>query len=124
MKNLKDIIKIVKQKELNSKYYSKLLYIISEKIYFGKNIKRKKNNEKFIFLDKENYLKDFEYKDKRSYNSINSEKPSILKAAINNKDTNYFENDNFLLDKKDTEKDLDSIFSLNVNNNDLFFLHK
>ena len=124
MKNLKDIIKIVKQKELNSKYYSKLLYIISEKIYFGKNIKRKKNNEQFIFLDKENYLKDFEYKDKRSYNSINSEKPSILKAAINNKDTNYFENDNFLLDKKDTEKDLDSIFSLNVNNNDLFFLHK
>ena len=71
MKNLKDIIKIVKQKELNSKYYSKLLYIISEKIYFGKNIKRKKNNEQFIFLDKENYLKDFEYKDKRSYNSIN-----------------------------------------------------
>ena len=64
------------------------------------------------------------HKDKRSYNSINSEKPSILKAAINNKDTNYFENDNFLLDKKDTEKDLDSIFSLNVNNNDLFFLHK
>ena len=124
MKNLKDIIKIVKQKELNSKYYSKLLYIISEKIYFGKNIKRKKNNEQFIFLDKENYLKDFEYKDKRSYNSINSEKPSILKAAINNKDKNYFENDNFLLDKKDTEKDLDSIFSLNVNNNDLFFLHK
>ena len=124
MKNLKDIIKIVKQKELNSKYYSKLLYIISEKIYFGKNIKREKNNEQFIFLDKENYLKDFEYKDKRSYNSINSEKPSILKAAINNKDTNYFENDNFLLDKKDTEKDLDSIFSLNVNNNDLFFLHK
>ena len=124
MKNLKDIIKIVKQKELNSKYYSKLLYIISEKIYFGKNIKRKKNNEQFIFLDKENYLKDFEYKDKRSYNSINSEKPSILKAAINNKDINYFENDNFLLDKKDTEKDLDSIFSLNVNNNDLFFLHK
>jgi len=124
VKNLKDIIKIVKQKELNSKYYSKLLYIISEKIYFGKNIKRKKNNEQFIFLDKENYLKDFEYKDKRSYNSINSEKPSILKAAINNKDTNYFENDNFLLDKKDTEKDLDSIFSLNVNNNDLFFLHK
>ena len=124
MKNLKDIIKIVKQKELNSKYYSKLLYIISEKIYFGKNIKRKKNNEQFIFLDKENYLKDFEYKDKRSYNSINSEKPSILKAATNNKDTNYFENDNFLLDKKDTEKDLDSIFSLNVNNNDLFFLHK
>ena len=124
MKNLKDIIKIVKQKELNSKYYSKLLYIISEKISFGKNIKRKKNNEQFIFLDKENYLKDFEYKDKRSYNSINSEKPSILKAAINNKDTNYFENDNFLLDKKDTEKDLDSIFSLNVNNNDLFFLHK
>ena len=124
MKNLKDIIKIVKQKELNSKYYSKLLYIISEKIYFGKNIKREKNNEQFIFLDKENYLKDFEYKDKRSYNSINSEKPSKLKAAINNKDTNYFENDNFLLDKKDTEKDLDSIFSLNVNNNDLFFLHK
>ena len=124
MKNVKDIIKIVKQKELNSKYYSKLLYIISEKIYFGKNIKRKKNNEQFIFLDKENYLKDFEYKDKRSYNSINSEKPSILKAAINNKDTNYFENDNFLLDKKDTEKDLDSVFSLNVNNNDLFFLHK
>ena len=124
MKNLKDIIKIVKQKELNSKYYSKLLYIISEKIYFGKNKKKKKNNEQFIFLDKENYLKDFEYKDKRSYNSINSEKPSILKAAINNKDTNFFENDNFLLNKKDTEKDLDSIFSLNVNNNDLFFLHK
>ena len=38
VKNLSDVIKIIKEKELNSKNYAKLLHIISKQLSFGKNI--------------------------------------------------------------------------------------
>ena len=42
IKNLDDIISIVKKKELLSNNKGKLLFILSEKLQFGKNIKKKK----------------------------------------------------------------------------------
>ena len=53
---------------------------------------------------------------------MNTDELSILKSKNSNIDTNYWENDNFLLD---TEENINDIFSLNINNkNDLIFLQK
>ena len=40
MKGLKDIIKIIKEKDFNSDNCGKLLFIISEKLSFGKNLSK------------------------------------------------------------------------------------
>ena len=47
VKSLNDIIKIIKEKESNSENCGKLLFIISEKLSFGKNTSKthKKNEE-------------------------------------------------------------------------------
>ena len=61
VKNLKDIIEIIKEKELIIENSGKLLYIISEKLSFGKNPykhedeiineKNKKNNYLIIYTE-------------------------------------------------------------------------
>ena len=127
VKNLKDIIQIIKKKEYNINEYGKLFYIISEKISFGKNVKREKNNVQSLLLDEKNHLNDSEHKDEYKYENnkidlMNTDELSILKSKNSNIDTNYRENDNFLLD---TEENINDIFSLNINNkNDLIFLQK
>ena len=127
VKNLKNIIQIIKKKEYDINEYGKLFYIISEKISFGKNVKREKNNVQSLSLDEKNHLNDSEHEDEYKYENnkidlMNTDELSILKSTKSNIDTNYRENDNFLLD---TEENINYIFYLNINNkNDLIFLKK
>ena len=80
-----------------------------------------------LSLDEKNHLNDSEYKDEYKYENnkidlMNTDELSILKSKNSNIDTNYRENDNFLLDP---EENINDIFSLNINNkNDLIFLQK
>ena len=60
--NLKDIIKIIREKESINQNGGKLLYIISEKISFGKNIEKEKINKKFIEKKRKAQLNNFKYK--------------------------------------------------------------
>lgn len=131
IKNMKDILKIVKVKEkaLNLNY--RLLFIISEKLSFGKNVKRQ-NNEKVLLSTKENEanLSDFQ-----NENSIDSYNNDINSWAIFNKETeekckenvniNPFELNNISSDE-DIEKEVEDIFTLNIynNNNELICLKK
>ena len=80
-----------------------------------------------LSLDEKNHLNDSEHKDEYKYENnkidlMNTDELSILKSKNSNIDTNYRENDNFLLDP---EENINDIFSLNINNkNDLIFLQK
>ena len=73
VKSLKDIIKIIKEKESNSENCGKLLFIISEKLSFGKNTSKthKKNEEnKLNNCQRQNESNSVDYS--ANYNYINN----------------------------------------------------
>ena len=73
VKSLSDIIKIIKEKESNSENCGKLLFIISEKLSFGKNTSKthKKNEEnKLNNCERQNESNSVDYS--ANYNYINN----------------------------------------------------
>ena len=142
VKNLNDIIEIIKEKELINESCGKLLYIISEKLSFGKN--PHKHEDEIINKKKQkNKLHDYEYKNVILDNSsnvnltnntnylnkitqiINFKEFSLDNDSKNEQALNFLKNDNIITTNNDYEKDFDSIFTINDNSrNDLVFLQK
>ena len=144
--SLNDIIKIVREKERISKNSEKLLYIISEKLSFGKSV-RKQEEDIIINIkeeEQEDYLDNCDCKNKinKTQNDINFIDNSNYNDSCNIIDNNnriYFKKielkKNEVLDfinrynivstNNDSEEDLESIFQINDNSiNDLIFLKK
>ena len=144
--SLNDIIKIVREKERISKNSEKLLYIISEKLSFGKSV-HKQEEDIIINIkeeEQEDYLDNCDCKNKinKTQNDINFIDNSNYNDSCNIIDNNnriYFKNielkKNEVLDfinrynivstNNDSEEDLESIFPINDNSiNDLIFLEK
>ena len=144
--SLNDIIKIVREKERISKNSEKLLYIISEKLSFGKSV-HKQEEDIIINIkeeEQEDYLDNCDCKNKinKTQNDINFIDNSNYNDSCNIIDNNnriYFKNielkKNEVLDfinrynivstNNDSEEDLESIFQINDNSiNDLIFLKK
>ena len=144
--SLNDIIKIVREKERISKNSEKLLYIISEKLSFGKSV-HKQEEDIIINIkeeEQEDYLDNCDCKNKinKTQNDINFIDNSNYNDSCNIIDNNnriYFEKfelkkkevldfinrDNIVSTNNDSEEDLESIFPINDNSiNDLIFLQK
>ena len=143
--SLNDIIKIVREKERISKNSEKLLYIISEKLSFGKSV-HKQEEDIIINIkeeEQEDYLDNCDCKNKinKTQNDINFIDNSNYNDSYNVIDNNriYFKKiepkKNEVLDfinrynivsaNNDSEEDLESIFQINDNSiNDLIFLKK
>ena len=124
--NLKDIIKIIREKESINQNGGKLLYIISEKISLGKNIEKEKINKKFIEKKRKAQLNNFKYKNININNRNIKEKCNNIshidfedlfidtnenKNQIQNQSLNYIEYDNFLFN--DVGKDFDNALAVN-----------
>jgi hypothetical protein len=149
---LKDIITIIKQKEkneslLDNNINKKLLFIISEKLSFGK-APRQKEEEKTLETKEENKMNNIENNNVNDINDINDiEDINIINDVnyINSIDKINYENisdklsinNDFLAINSmkyydisssinDSEKDYESIFTNVENNsiNDLIFLKK
>ena len=149
---LKDIITIIKQKEkneslLDNNINKKLLFIISEKLSFGKAL-RQKEEEKTLETKEENKMNNIENNNVNDINDINDiEDINIINDVnyINSIDKINYENisDKLSLNNdflainsmkyydisssiNDSEKDYESIFTNVENNtiNDLIFLKK
>ena len=134
VKNLKDIIKIIKEKESINKNYGKLLYIISERISFGKNIHKEKLNKKFIKKKREAKFKIYEYKNENTNNRINNEKSNniihinfedflIQTIEKNNQNQSLYCSEYDNLSSDDIKMDSDNAFTLNsdIRNDSIFF---
>ena len=139
VKDLNDIIKIIKEKELVNESCGKLFYIISEKLSFGKNPYKHEDE----MIHQKNQLHDYIYK---NVNIDNSSNVNLIDNTnyINNiteiidykefssdigtnkeQELNILKNDNIVTTNNDSEKNLDSIFTINDNSrNDLVFLQK
>ena len=124
--NLKDIIKIIREKESINQNGGKLLYIISEKISLGKNIEKEKINKKFIEKKRKAQLNNFKYKNININNRNIKEKCNNIshidfedlfidtnenKNQIQNQSLNYLEYNNFLFN--DVGKDFDNALAVN-----------
>lgn len=109
IKNLDDIITIVKKKELLSNNKGKLLFILSEKLQFGKKIKKKKM---MSLLSKDN---------SKNKNDIIIELDENRDENVNNDSENEYLWNN--QDKSDLSLDT---FSFGINNKitDLIFFRK
>lgn len=109
IKNLDDIITIVKKKELLSNNKGKLLFILSEKLQFGKKIKKKKM---MSLLSKDN---------SKNKNDIIIELDENRDENVNNDSENEYLWNN--QDKSDLSLDT---FSFDINNKitDLIFFRK
>ena len=147
VKDLKDIIKIIKEKESNNQNCGKLLYIISEKLSFGKT-PHKHEVEIILEIKEEKQLYDCEYKIVNSDNSKNIDfikntnyidnlncinndniinfKEFFLDTEQKNEQVlNSLKNDNLLPTNIDSEEDFDDIVRINDNSaKDLIFLQK
>ena len=98
VKSLKNIIEIIKDKEINEKNCGKLLQIISDKISFGKNVHREN-------LDEKHNEEDFEEKkevqlQKYENSNVNANNRSNNKNTININKSNSEELFVETLDKK------------------------
>ena len=131
VQNLKDIMQIIRKKESTNENCAKLLYIISERISFGKNIHQGKIKEKF--LEKKRKFRIQNYKDKNDYinSRINSKKNNnindinfddlYIEIKDCNQTSNDFKFDNLLFN--DMEEDIDHIYTVNNDiKKDLIFL--
>ena len=147
VKDLKDIIKIIKEKESKNQNCGKLLYIISEKLSFGKT-PHKHEVEIILEIKEENQLYDCKYKIVNSDNSKNIDfikntnyidnlncinndniinfKEFFLDTEQKNEQVlNSLKNDNLLPTNTDSEEDFDDIVRINDNSaKDLIFLQK
>ena len=86
VKSLKNIIEIIKDKEINEKNCEKLLQIISDKISFGKNVHRKNLDEKY---KEEDFQEKEEVKLQKCINSNGD-----TNNRMNNKDNNKINKSN------------------------------
>ena len=139
VKDLNDIIKIIKEKESNKQNCGTLFYIISEKLSFGKNPHKDEDE----IINEKNKLHDYLYKNLNIDNSSNVNlidntnyinkitdiiafKEFSLDIGTKNEQTlNFVKNNNIITTNNDSEKDCDSIFTINDNSrNDLVFLQK
>ena len=106
--SLKDIIKIIKDKELNDENCGKLLYIISKKLDFGKNVYKekldKKIDKKDFNIKEENQLKNCEDKIEYINNENNNKNNNCI---INNLSSDDLSIEN--LDNKDENQILNSL---------------
>ena len=86
VKSLKNIIEIIKEKEINEKNCGKLLQIISDKISFGKNVHRENLDEKH---NEEDFEEKKEVQSQKCENSnVNANNRSNNKNSINIKKSN------------------------------------
>ena len=144
--SLNDIIKIVREKERISKNSEKLLYIISEKLSFGKSVHKQeediiiniKEEEQEDYLDNcdcknkinktqsdVNFIDNSNYND--SYNIIDNNNRIYFKKIElkKNEVLDFINRYNIVSTNKDSEEDLESIFQINDNSiKDLIFLQK
>jgi len=117
--NLNMILDMVKEKEASLNINERLLQIISEKISFGKNIKRKKEEELLSGAAQNNFdLFNPLYNENNfscNFNKYNSEDYNY--EVEENKDgDNYFSEFNLSPTDGDIEKEADEISLLNINN--------
>ena len=144
--SLNDIIKIVREKERISKNSEKLLYIISEKLSFGKSVHKQeediiiniKEEEQEDYLDNcdcknkinktqsdVNFIDNSNYND--GYNIIDNNNRIYFKKIElkKNEVLDFINRYNIVSTNNDSEEDLESIFPINDNSiNDLIFLQK
>ena len=124
VKNLKDIIKIIKEKESNIESCRKLFYIISEKTTFGQKIRKHKKLVKKIKKDR---IKNCKYKNDNINNLNNTEKSNninqisfeeflieTIEKNNQNQNLNLLEYDSLL--SNDKQMDYDNVLSLNSDN--------
>ena len=122
IKSLKDIVNIVKDKELISKNYRNLLYIISDKISFGKDPFKKKIKQ-INYVNKQvninnNFLKNINYIDNnnKNFNKITLENFLENNEQLEELTLNSYEYDKILSIIQESEGDIDNIVNLNDNN--------
>ena len=131
VKNLKDIMQIIREKESTNENCSKLLYIISEKISFGKNIHQRKINKKFVEKKRKTQIINYKCKNDCINSTSNNKKNNnindinfddlYIEAKDCNQILNAFKFDNLLFN--DIEEDLDHINTVNNDiKKDLIFL--
>ena len=117
--NLKGILKIIKEKENSLNMYNKLLYIISEKLSFGKKVKKPKD-EKILLSTEENVLSLNESEDENisnNYDNIIYNKNDFIEefeekrnrnVKVNSSEYSIFPTD------EEIEKELDDNMSFNI----------
>ena len=107
VKNLKEIIKIIKEKELNDENCGKLLYIISEKLDFGKNVYKDKLDKKidkiYFNINEEKQIKNSENEDE-NINNENYDKNNNIISNLSSDDLSIEK-----LDNKDKNKIINSL---------------
>ena len=124
VKNLNDIIEIIKEKESNIESCGKLLYIISEKTTFGQKIRKRKKLVKKI---KKVRIKNCKYKNDNINNMNNTEKSNninqisfedflieTIEKNNRNQSLNLLEYNSLLSNNK--QMDYDNVSSLNSDN--------
>ena len=121
VKNLKDIMQIIREKESTNENCAKLLYIISEKISFGKNIHQGKINKKFVEKRRKTQIINYKCKNDSINSTSNNKKNNNINDInfddlyIETKDCNQilnaFKFDNLLFNN--IEEDLDHIYTVN-----------
>ena len=119
--DLKDIIKIIKEKEIINESCGKLLYIISEKTSFGQKIRKHKINKKLEKKIKKVQIKNCGYKNENINNNeksnnihkINFEDFLIETMEKNNQnqDLNFLEYNSLL--SNDKQMDYNNAISIN-----------
>ena len=117
--NLKAILKIIKEKENILNIYNKLLYIISEKLSFGKKVKKPKD-EKILLSTEENVLSLNESEDENisnNYDNIIYNKNDFIEEFEEKRNRNVKVNSSeysiFPMDEE-IEKELDDNMSFNI----------
>ena len=137
VKNLKKIIEIIKEKELNNENCGRLLYIISNKISFGKNVHREifdeKHNKEDLKIKEEVQLKKGENnninisdirnnKDNNNMNKLNPEDLILetIDKKIRNPTPNYLEYDNISSNFFEIDYDNNNTISTDIRNDPIF----
>ena len=121
IKSLKDIILLINEKESNTNNIGKLLYDISEKLSFGKNIPV--HNE-IINIHEKSQLNSSELGNENTINS-NNVNNSIENNIKINPELKLPESDDLMFIIEDAKKEFDNIFNINIDNkSDLEFLLK
>ena len=120
VKSLKQIVDMIKDREKSLKTNKKLLYIISEKISFGKNNKRK-NEKKFLSDTAENAQDSCGSLSNNIFNCnfiyLNKEEEVNKNDIKNSSEINYLPKDNY------AEKGIEEMSLVDIDNrHNLIFL--
>jgi len=126
VKSLKDIVNIVKDKELISKTKRNLFYIISEKISFGKNpfkneINSKNCKPKNVNINN-NFVNTNDYNNNTNYINNKNDNLNIFENLSNENEKreelsfNSVKNDNLLFALQNSEDDFENNFNIDKKN--------